>query len=304
MIYTVTWNPSLDYVVDVENFRLGFTNRTKAEKIYPGGKGINVSLMLKNLGMSSMAIGFFAGFTGKEIVRLLEDAGVDADAIWVASGASRINIKIQSQEESEINGIGPLITEDEMEKLYHKLETLQPGDTIVLAGSTPAGMPETAYRDILAHMKKSGLRIVVDATGERLLSVLPYRPFLVKPNHHELGEMFGVAIETKEDAVFYAKRLQERGARNVIVSMAGAGAVFVGDDGSVYECDAPKGKVVNSVGAGDSMVAGFLAGYEETGEYKEAFIQSVCAGSASAFSEMLATKAEVDKLRDRIKKMA
>ena len=298
MIYTVTFNPSLDYVVDVENFRPGLTNRTTKEAIYAGGKGINVSIVLKNLGYDSTALGFLAGFTGQEIRRLMEEQGVQADFIEVSEGISRINMKLRSQEESEINGMGPAIGEQDIEKLYRKLDQLQDGDVLVLAGSIPSVMPESMYMDIMKYLSDKDLKIAVDATRDLLLNVQQYHPFIIKPNNHELGEIFGVTIKNKQEVVHYAKELQQRGATNVIVSMAGEGAVFVGEDGSVYESEAPSGKVVNSVGAGDSMVAGFLAGYMNTGDYKEAFKMGVCTGSASAFSEQLATKSEVESIRN------
>lgn len=298
MIYTVTFNPSLDYVVDVENFRPGLTNRTTKEAIYAGGKGINVSIVLKNLGYDSTALGFLAGFTGQEIRRLMEEQGVQADFIEVSEGISRINMKLRSQEESEINGMGPAIGEQDIEKLYRKLDQLQDGDVLVLAGSIPSVMPESMYMDIMKYLSDKDLKIAVDATRDLLLNVLQYHPFIIKPNNHELGEIFGVTIKNKQEVVHYAKELQQKGATNVIVSMAGEGAVFVGEDGSVYESEAPSGKVVNSVGAGDSMVAGFLAGYMSTGDYKEAFKMGVCTGSASAFSEQLATKSEVESIRN------
>lgn len=298
MIYTVTFNPSLDYIVDVEDFKLGLTNRTTKEMIYAGGKGINVSMVLTNLGFDSTALGFLAGFTGQEIKRLMERQGVKADFIEVSEGFSRINMKLRSHEESEINGMGPVIREQDIARLYQKLEQLQDGDILVLAGSIPSVMPESMYMDIMKHLAHKDLKIAVDATGDLLLNVLPYHPFVIKPNNHELGEIFGVEIQDKQEVIYYAEELQRKGATNVIVSMAGEGAVFVGEDGSVYESDAPNGKVVNSVGAGDSMVAGFLAGYMDSGDYREAFQMGVCTGSASAFSEQLATKAEVEAVRN------
>ena len=296
MIYTVTFNPSLDYIVDVNNFKLGRVNRTTKEIIYAGGKGINVSMVLKNLGFDSTALGFLAGFTGKEICRLMEEQGVNADFIEVKEGLSRINLKLRSNEESEINGQGPDIKEKDIRSLYEKLDKLQYGDVLVLAGSIPSVMPQSMYMDIMKYMEEKDLNIVVDATKDLLVNVLKYHPFLVKPNNHELGEIFGVELEEKMDVIVYAKKLKEMGAKNVLVSMAGAGAVLVAEDGSIYESEAPKGKVVNSVGAGDSMVAGFLAGYLQTRDYREAFKLGVCTGSASAFSEKLATKEEVDSI--------
>lgn len=296
MIYTVTFNPSLDYIVDVNNFKLGRVNRTTKEIIYAGGKGINVSMVLKNLGFDSTALGFLAGFTGKEICRLMEEQGVNADFIEVKEGLSRINLKLRSNEESEINGQGPDIKEKDIQNLYEKLDKLQYGDVLVLAGSIPSVMPQSMYMDIMKYMEEKDLNIVVDATKDLLVNVLKYHPFLVKPNNHELGEIFGVELEEKKDVIVYAKKIKEMGAKNVLVSMAGAGAVLVAEDGSIYESEAPKGKVVNSVGAGDSMVAGFLAGYLQTRDYREAFKLGVCTGSASAFSEKLATKEEVDSI--------
>ena len=296
MIYTVTFNPSLDYIVTVKNFQTGMVNRTVDEIIYPGGKGINVSMVLKNLGFDNTALGFMAGFTGDEICRLLEEKGVKADFIHVEKGVSRINVKLRSNEESEINGMGPAIMQKDIKKLYEKLDQLQDGDVLVLAGSIPSVMPESMYMDIMKHLEKKKLNIAVDATKDLLVNVLPYHPFLIKPNNHELGEIFGVTITDKDDVVKYAKKLKERGARNVLISMAGDGAVLVTEDGQEFRAEAPKGDLKNSVGAGDSMVAGFLAGYLSTGSYADAFKMGVCTGSASAFSEDLATKEEVKGL--------
>lgn len=297
MIYTVTFNPSLDYIVRVDEFQLGRVNRTEEEIIYAGGKGINVSIVLKNLGFDSTALGFLAGFTGSEIRRLLECQGIRADFIEVQEGISRINLKLRSREESEINGQGPEIQEKDICKLYEKLDSLEDGDVLVLAGSIPSVMPESIYMDIMKYLEKKKLKIVVDATRNLLVNVLPYHPFLIKPNNHELGEIFDVCLTKREEVVEYAKKLQERGARNVLVSMAGEGAVLVTEDGAVFKSSAPKGTVVNSVGAGDSMVAGFLAGFLETGDYRKAFERGLCAGSASAFSEQLATREEVEAIR-------
>lgn len=296
MIYTVTFNPSLDYIVTVKDFKTGVVNRTTEEIIFPGGKGINVSMVLKNLGYESTALGFMAGFTGEAICNLLDKKGITTDFITVEKGVSRINVKLRSNEESEINGQGPEILDTDIQKLYSKLDTLGDGDTLVLAGSIPDVMPQSIYMDIMKHLEGKNIRIVVDATKDLLVNVLAYKPFLIKPNNHELGEIFGVEISDKDDVVMYARKLQEKGARNVLVSMAGDGAVLVTEDGQEFRAEAPKGKVVNSVGAGDSMVAGFIAGYLSTKEYIEAFKMGVCTGSASAFSEELATKAEVEEL--------
>lgn len=296
MIYTVTFNPSLDYIVSVNDLTLGSVNRTTKEIMNPGGKGINVSLVLRNLGYESTALGFQAGFTGKEIMRLLDEQGIRSNFIEVADGFSRINVKVRSNEESEINGMGPAIRKEDIEKLYAQLDRLEDGDTLVLAGSIPSVMPETMYRDIMARLSDKKLQIVVDATKDLLVNVLKYRPFLVKPNNHELGEIYGVTLKTREDVIPYARKMQQEGARNVLVSMAGEGAVLLAEDGQVFRSEAPKGTVRNSVGAGDSMVAGFLAGYLASGDYEQAFYMGVCTGSASAFSEGMATKEHIHEL--------
>lgn len=296
MIYTVTFNPSLDYIVSVEHFTVGQVNRTNTELLFPGGKGINVSLVLKNLGFESTALGFMAGFTGHEIERLLSEKDIRSSFISVADGISRINVKLRSDEESEINGMGPDIKKNDIQKLYSQLDKLNSGDVLVLAGSIPSVMPESIYMDIMKYLEKRDLRIVVDATKDLLMNVLPYHPFLIKPNNHELGEIFGVTLKTKDEVVPYAKKMQEKGARNVLVSMAGEGALLIAEDGKVYRSNPPKGTVKNSVGAGDSMVAGFIAGYEKTGSYERAFYTGICTGSASAFSDELATKDEVNAL--------
>lgn len=296
MIYTVTFNPSLDYIVSVKDFRTGIVNRTTDEIIFPGGKGINVSMVLKNLGYDNTAMGFMAGFTGEAICSMLEKKGVTTDFITVEKGVSRINVKLRSDEETEINGQGPEIEAKDIDKLYRKLDLLADGDTLVLAGSIPDVMPQSIYMDIMKYLEKKNIYIVVDATRDLLVNVLAYSPFLIKPNNYELGEIFGVEIKNKDDVVAYAKKLQEKGARNVLVSMAGDGAVLVTEDGNEFRAEAPKGKVVNSVGAGDSMVAGFIAGFLSTREYMQAFKLGVCTGSASAFSEELATKKEVEEL--------
>lgn len=301
MIFTVTFNPSLDYVISVDDFRTGQVNRTSKELIFAGGKGINVSLVLSNLGVENTALGFMAGFTGAEIERLLKEKGIKTDFIHVQEGTSRINVKLRSKEETEVNGQGPKITQDNISALYQKLQELKKDDFLVLAGSIPDTLPSSIYMDIMKDLEGKDLKIVVDATNDLLVKVLPYHPFLIKPNHHELGEIFGVELKEKEDVIVYAKKLQEKGARNVLVSMAGEGAVFVSEDGSEYVSFAPKGAVVNSVGAGDSMVAGFIAGYLQEGNYKDAFYQGVATGSASAFSEELATKEQMEHLLKQIK---
>jgi 1-phosphofructokinase len=296
VIYTVTFNPSLDYIVSVDHFKAGEVNRTTTELMFPGGKGINVSMVLQNLGYDSMALGFMAGFTGREIVRLLEEREVRSDFIEVKDGISRINVKMRSDEESEINGMGPAISKEDISKLYSQLDKLVKGDVLVLAGSIPSVMPESMYMDIMKYLKDREICIVVDATKDLLVNVLEYHPFLIKPNNHELGEIFGVKLRTKDEVVPYARKMQEKGARNVLVSMAGEGALLVTEDSKVYQSEPPKGTVKNSVGAGDSMVAGFLAGYFHTHNYEEAFYMGLCTGSASAFSDNLATRAEVEAL--------
>lgn len=312
MIYTVTFNPSLDYIVGVDGFKTGKVNRTAEELILPGGKGINVSIVLQNLGMESIPLGFAGGFTGEEIRRLLKERKVEEQFVRVKKGISRINVKLRSlenmpdgektvSEESEINGMGPEIRGEELETFYRQLDTLQKGDILVLAGSIPTVLPSTIYRDIMKRLQKRKVMIVVDATKDLLVNVLEYHPFLIKPNNYELGEIFGVTLQTKEDVVLYAKKLQEMGAGNVLVSMAGDGAVLVAEDGSVYRAEAPEGRVRNSVGAGDSMVAGFLYGYLNSGTYEDAFYYGICSGSASAFSENLATRKEVEKLLKKMK---
>ena len=302
MIYTVTFNPSLDYIVSVDDFQLGMTNRTSSELMLPGGKGINVSTVLGNLGIASTALGFVAGFTGDEIVRRVEQMRIQSDFIRVENGISRINVKLKSIDGTEINGAGPKIGEDMIALLMEKLDQLKEGDILVLAGSIPASMPDDMYRRIMEQLDGRGIMIVVDATKELLLNVLPHHPFLIKPNNHELGEIFGVELATRESVIPFAKKLQEMGARNVLVSMAGEGAVLVTADGQIFSTPAPKGTLVNGVGAGDSMVAGFLAGWMEQTAYRHAFYMGVAAGSASAFSEYLATRPEVEAVYEALTK--
>ncbi len=293
MIYTVTFNPSLDYIVSVEDFKLGITNRTSSELMLPGGKGINVSTVLGNLGIENTALGFAAGFTGEEIIRQVEHMGIRSDFIMVPDGISRINLKLKSIDGTEINGCGPEISEAAVAELMEKLEVLGEEDVLVLAGSIPSSMPDDIYRRILKRLQGRGVTAVVDATKDLLLNVLEYRPFLVKPNNHELGEIFQVELWDRKSVVSYARKLQEMGAQNVLVSMAGEGAVLAAQDGTVYETPAPEGTLVNGVGAGDSMVAGFLAGWMEKQDFRHAFYMGVSAGSASAFSERLATREEI-----------
>ena len=302
MIYTVTFNPSLDYIVRLDSFTAGEINRTNYEQVLGGGKGINVSIVLSNLGHKSTALGFIAGFTGDEITRQLEGFGIKQDFIRLTEGFSRINVKVKADKETEINGQGPDITPEAQQKLFKQLDQLKENDTLVLAGSIPNTLPDDIYQRIMERLSKKNIRIVVDATKNLLMNVIPYRPFLIKPNNHELGEMFGVVLKTDEEIIAHAKKLQEKGARNVLISMAGDGAIMLTEDGDIYRSEAPKGKLVNSVGAGDSMVAGFIAGYTETGSYEKAFFMGVATGSASAFSENLATRAEAEDLLKTIVK--
>ena len=285
MIYTVTFNPSLDYIVSVEDFQLGMTNRTDSELLLPGGKGINVSTVLKNLGIENTALGFIAGFTGDEIRRKVEEIGVKADFIQIREGVSRINLKLKSIDGTEINGQGPDIGKEKVEELLSRLDGLREGDVLVLAGSIPASMPDDIYKNIMKRLTGKGIMIAVDATRDLLVNVLEYHPFLIKPNNHELGEIFDTEIRTREEVIPYARKLQEMGACNVLVSMAGEGAVLAASDGSCHMAPAPKGDLVNAVGAGDSMVAGFLAGWMEKKDYVHAYHMGIAAGSASAFSE-------------------
>ena len=303
MIYTITFNPALDYIMVVPSCRSGEVNRTESEKIMAGGKGINVSIVLNNMGVENTALGFISGFTGGAIENILADMNCKTDFIKLDNGFSRINVKIKSDTETEINGQGPDISDSAVKKLYEKLDSLNDGDTLVLAGSIPNTLPDDMYERIMECLDGRGIRIVVDATRELLTKVLPYHPFLIKPNHHELGEIFHVKLSDKAEIASYAKKLQAMGAENVLVSMAGDGAVLVAEDGAVYECPAPRGKVVNSVGAGDSMVAGFLTGYLETGDYQEAFLRGAATGSASAFSEQLATREEAEALLTQLKEV-
>ena len=302
MIYTVTFNPSLDYIVRLDSFTAGEINRTNYEQVLGGGKGINVSIVLSNLGHKSTALGFTAGFTGDEITRQLEGFGVKQDFIRLTEGFSRINVKVKADKETEINGQGPDITPEAQQKLFEQLDQLKENDTLVLAGSIPNTLPDDIYQRIMERLSKKNIRIVVDATKNLLMNVMPYKPFLIKPNNHELGEMFGVVLKTDEEIIVHAKKLQEKGARNVLISMAGDGAIMLTEDGDIYRSEAPKGKLVNSVGAGDSMVAGFIAGYTETRSYEKAFFMGVATGSASAFSENLATRAEAEALLKTIVK--
>lgn len=300
MIYTVTFNPSLDYIVSIKDFELGKTNRTVAEQMLAGGKGINVSTVLKNLGINNVALGFVAGFTGREIERMTRESGIICNFITLEQGCSRINVKMKDFDGTEVNGMGPVIDEDAVGRLMELLGSLTKGDTLVLAGSIPSCMSDSIYRDIMSKLNDKGINFVVDATKDLLMNVLEFHPFLIKPNKHELGEIFGVELKTRESVVPFAKKLQEMGAKNVLVSMAGEGAVLLDENENVFMLPAPKGTLVNAVGAGDSMVAGFIAGWTETQDSYHAFKMGVSAGSASAFSEILATKEEVQKVYETL----
>lgn len=297
MIYTITFNPSLDYVIQVDHFKPGIINKTKFEEILPGGKGINVSIVLSNLGHETTALGFLAGFTGKEIEHKLNNFGAQTNFIHVENGLSRINVKMKSDEETEINGMGPDIQPENIQELFHQLDQLKKEDILVISGSIPSTLPDDMYEQIMERVQEKKIKVVVDATNNLLVKVLKYKPFLIKPNNHELSEIFNVELNTKEEVVPYAKKLQEMGAQNVLISMAGDGAVFISETGEVLQSKAPKGKVINSVGAGDSMVAGFVAGYLESNDYHKAFINGLCCGSATAFQVGLATKEDVEAIK-------
>lgn len=295
MVYTVTFNPAIDYVVHTGEMKLGETNRSEKEEMYFGGKGINVSIVLRELGIDSKALGFTAGFTGEAIENGLSEMGIDADFVRLKKGNSRINVKIKSAEETELNGQGPDIDEAAINALFEKLGKLSDGDTLILAGSIPSSLPSDIYEKILERLSGRNIKVVVDATKDLLLNVLKYKPFLVKPNNHELGEMFGVELKTDDDIEKYARKLQEMGAVNVLISMAGDGAMLIDEYGKMHRCGVCKGTVRNSVGAGDSMVAGFTAGSLK-GDYEYALKLGTAAGGATAFSDGLAEKAKIDEL--------
>lgn len=299
MILTVTLNPALDYVIQVDHFETGKINRNRSEAVYFGGKGINVSTILRELGCESVALGFIAGFTGKALQEGLEKNGIKTDLIPVEEGMTRINVKMKSDEETEINGTGPLITEADFEKLLDKVRNLQKDDILVLSGSIPSCMQSDTYERIIKVMP-GGVRLVVDAERDLLMKSLPYHPFLIKPNNHELEQIFGVSLKTEEDVITYAAKLQEKGARNVLVSMAGAGAVLLDENGKVHAQKAAKGTVVNSVGAGDSMVAGFIAGVTEKNDYAYALKLGTACGGATAFHSGLATREQIEEILETL----
>ena len=297
MIYTVTFNPAIDYVIHLDALRPGEINRNKLEDFQCGGKGVNVSNVLRTLGFETVALGFIAGFTGDGLENGLRSMGLQTDFVRLSNGATRVNVKIKTDtEETEINGIGPDITDADMSRLYEKLDRIGPDDTLVLSGSIPTCLPGDTYEKIMAHLDGKNLRIAVDATKDLLVNVLKYHPFLIKPNNHELGEIFGRVLKSDAEIIDCARQLQERGGRNILVSMAGDGALLLDEKGESHRIGCPKGKVQNSVGAGDSMVAGFLAGYLKTGDYGYALKLGTAAGSATAFSIGLADRAKIDEL--------
>ncbi len=313
MIYTITFNPSLDYVVSVEDFETGKVNRTTNENVFPGGKGINVSIVLSELGVENTAIGFIAGFTGVELEKQLKENGVITDFVSVKDGNTRINVKLRSTKtpmeddnplqtdvETEINGSGPNVSEEELQMLMDRVAQVTQEDIVVISGSVSKGIPQSVYADIVKLCNEKNIKVVVDASSALLWNTLEYEPFLIKPNKDELEDIFYRDIFSKEEVVFYAKELQNRGAKNVLVSLGADGAVLVAEDGQVYEMEAPRGDVLNSVGAGDSMVAGFLAGFLKTADFENALKLGIAAGSATAFSYGLATKPEIETLLNNL----
>ena len=293
MIYTTTLNPSIDYIAYVTDFQIGIMNRSQESQVYPGGKGINVSMVLNHLGLENVALGILAGFTGNEIERLLKESGCNTDFIHLKQGCSRINVKIKSTEESELNGNGPIITDLELELLYQKFSTLKEGDILILSGSIPESLSHDIYAKIMERCQDKKIQIIVDASGPLLMNALKHHPYLIKPNNFELAECIGRALKSKDDYILGAKELQRLGARNVMVSLGAQGALVLDETGKIHECPAPKGKAVNSTGAGDSMIAGFIKGLTESDDMSHALEMSVAAGSATAFSMSLATYEEI-----------
>ena len=300
MIYTITFNPALDYILKVDNFEIGKINRTEVEKILPGGKGLNVSMVLKNLGFENTALGFIGGFTGEELKKRIEAKGINTDFIKVKNGITRINVKISSEKETAVNGNGPEISDNDIQELLEKIENIKKEDIVIIAGNVPKGINNNIYEIICVNLERNGVTFIVDATKELLINILKYKPFLIKPNKEELEETFKVKINTKEDIITYAKKMQIMGAQNVLVSLGGDGAILITSDNQVLQANAPKGKVLNTVGAGDSMVAGFLAGYIENKDYEIALKMGIASGSASAFSMDLATQKDVEALLEQI----
>lgn len=296
MIYTVTFNPALDYVMNVKSLQSSDINRTESESLYYGGKGINVSVILSRLKVKNKALGFLAGFSGQQIEKMLRDDDIDTDFVYLKNGYTRINVKIKSDREIDINASGPSIEKEDITVLMQKLETLTAGDCLVLAGSIPKTLPDDIYEKILKKLDGRGIDFIIDATGDLLVNVLKYRPLMVKPNHHELGDIFSVEIKGIDDIVKYSKKLQEMGARNVLVSRGKDGAALVDENGELHTMGNVPGKIVSSVGCGDSMVAGFLAGYYESGDYAYALKLGSACGNATAFSQTLAKKDEIEKM--------
>ena len=301
MIYTVTLNPSIEYVIKVDKLTTGNINRVNEEHVYPGGKGINVTRILKSLDNDNIALGFVSGFTGDYIINSLQELNLKSDFIKVKQGFTRINVKVKSEEETEINGQGPKISEEELNQFYKVIDKLVDGDILILSGSIPSCLDERLYESIMKKVEDRDIKVIVDATKNLLLNVLKYKPFLIKPNNHELAEMFNVELNSTEDVVFYARKLKEMGAQNVLISMGKDGALLVTENDEVFASSVAKGEVVNSVGAGDSMVAGFIAGYLKSNSYEEALRLGAASGGATAFSSDLATREFIDKLVDEIK---
>lgn len=300
MIYTVTLNPSIDYVIKVDKLTTGNINRVNEEHVYPGGKGINVTRILKSLDNDNIALGFVSGFTGDYIINSLQELNLKSDFIKVKEGFTRINVKVKSEEETEINGQGPKISEEELNQFYKVIDKLVDGDILILSGSIPSCLDERLYESIMKKVEDRDIKVIVDATKNLLLNVLKYKPFLIKPNNHELAEMFNVELNSTEDVVFYARKLKEMGAQNVLISMGKDGALLVTENDEVFASSVAKGEVINSVGAGDSMVAGFIAGYLKSNSYEEALRLGAASGGATAFSSDLATREFIDKLVDEI----
>lgn len=296
MIYTVTFNPALDYIMRVDDLQSKDINRTRSEEIHYGGKGINVSVILTRLGVENKALGFVAGFSGKQIEDMLVSDGIKTDFVHLKEGYTRINVKIKCDRELDINANGPEIKREEVDALFEKLEELKSKDYLILAGSIPKALPDNMYEKILERLDGKGVNFVVDATGDLLKNVLKYKPFMVKPNHHELGEIFGVEITALDDIEKYAKKLQEMGAKNVLVSRGKDGAALIDEFGKVHTMGNVPGKIISSVGCGDSMVAGFVAGYAKEKDYAYALKLGSACGNATAFSSGLATKNEIDKM--------
>ena len=296
MVYTVTLNPALDYVMKLKALRTDDINRTDGEEIYYGGKGINVSVILTQLGIPNTALGFLGGFTGKKLEEMLKNDNVSCDFNYLKNGDTRINVKIRADKEIDLNACGPEITKEDMQSFLRKLDGIKSGDYLILAGSIPNTLPDDIYEQILERVSDRNINCVVDATGDLLKNVLKYKPFLIKPNHHELGDLFSVQIKSDDDIVKYSKKLQEMGAKNVLVSMAKDGAMLTDENGCVHKIGNAKGKLINSVGCGDSMVAGFTAGYIKTADYSYALRLGSACGNATAFSEKLATREEIERV--------